>query len=255
MNFLDFTDQVVLVTGASSGIGAAAAVGFAEAGAKVALHYNHNKEGVEHTRNAVTSAGGQASVHQADLARSEPADALVDQVLERYGRLDVLVNNAGDLVKREAVVDVSDEEFRRIIDVNLTSVFAMCRRVVPVFRSQEGGAIVNVTSIAGRHGGGGGSVVYATSKGAVSTFTRGLAKELAPDGIRVNAISPGVIKTPFHDRHTGDEQMQAMLGTIPMGRAGTPHECVGTILYLASPAMSSYVTGQIIEVNGGQLMP
>jgi 3-oxoacyl-[acyl-carrier protein] reductase len=255
MNFLDFTDQVVLVTGASSGIGAAAAVGFAEAGAKVALHYNHNKEGVEHTRNAVTSAGGQASVHQADLARSEPADALVDQVLERYGRLDVLVNNAGDLVKREAVVDVSDEEFRRIIDVNLTSVFAMCRRVVPVFRSQEGGAIVNVTSIAGRHGGGGGSVVYATSKGAVSTFTRGLAKELAPDGIRVNAISPGVIKTPFHDRHTGDEQMQAMLGTIPMGRAGTPHECVGTILYLASPAMSSYVTGQIVEVNGGQLMP
>jgi 3-oxoacyl-[acyl-carrier protein] reductase len=255
MNFLDFTDQVVLVTGASSGIGAAAAVGFAEAGAKVALHYNHNKEGVEHTRNAVTSAGGQASVHQADLARSEPADALVDQVLERYGRLDVLVNNAGDLVKREAVVDVSDEEFRRIIDVNLTSVFAMCRRVVPVFRSQEGGAIVNVTSIAGRHGGGGGSVVYATSKGAVSTFTRGLAKELAPDGIRVNAFSPGVIKTPFHDRHTGDEQMQAMLGTIPMGRAGTPHECVGTILYLASPAMSSYVTGQIIEVNGGQLMP
>jgi 3-oxoacyl-[acyl-carrier protein] reductase len=255
MNFLDFTDQVVLVTGASSGIGAAAAVGFAEAGAKVALHYNHNKEGVEHTRNAVTSAGGQASVHQADLARSEPADALVDQVLERYGRLDVLVNNAGDLVKREAVVDVSDEEFRRIIDVNLTSVFATCRRVVPVFRSQEGGAIVNVTSIAGRHGGGGGSVVYATSKGAVSTFTRGLAKELAPDGIRVNAISPGVIKTPFHDRHTGDEQMQAMLGTIPMGRAGTPHECVGTILYLASPAMSSYVTGQIVEVNGGQLMP
>jgi 3-oxoacyl-[acyl-carrier protein] reductase len=255
MNFLDFTDQVVLVTGASSGIGAAAAVGFAEAGAKVALHYNHNKEGVEHTRNAVTSAGGQASVHQGDLARSEPADALVDQVLERYGRLDVLVNNAGDLVKREAVVDVSDEEFRRIIDVNLTSVFAMCRRVVPVFRSQQGGAIVNVTSIAGRHGGGGGSVVYATSKGAVSTFTRGLAKELAPDGIRVNAISPGVIKTPFHDRHTGDEQMQAMLGTIPMGRAGTPHECVGTILYLASPAMSSYVTGQIVEVNGGQLMP
>jgi 3-oxoacyl-[acyl-carrier protein] reductase len=255
MNFLDFTDQVVLVTGASSGIGAAAAVGFAQAGAKVALHYNHNEEGVEHTRNAVTSAGGQTSVHQADLARSESADTLVDQVLERYGRIDVLVNNAGDLVKREAVVDVSDEEFRRIIDVNLTSVFAMCRRVVPVFRSQEGGAIVNVTSIAGRNGGGGGSVVYATSKGAVSTFTRGLAKELAPDGIRVNAISPGVIKTPFHDRHTGDEQMQAMLGTIPMGRAGTPHECVGTILYLASPAMSSYVTGQIVEVNGGQLMP
>jgi 3-oxoacyl-[acyl-carrier protein] reductase len=255
MTFLDFTNQVVLVTGASSGIGAAAAVGFAETGATVALHYHHNEEGVRHTLNAVASAGGQATIHRGDLADPDSAGALVDGVLARHGRIDVLVNNAGDLVKRSPVADVPDEEFRRIMDVNLTSVFAMSRRIVPVLRAQGGGAIVNVTSIAGRHGGGGGSVVYATSKGAVSTFTRGLAKELAPDNIRVNAISPGVIKTAFHDRHTGDEQMQGMLTTIPMGRAGTPHECVGTILYLASDSMSSYVTGQIVEVNGGQLMP
>jgi 3-oxoacyl-[acyl-carrier protein] reductase len=255
MGFLDFTDQVVLVTGASSGIGAAAAVGFAEAGAVVALHYHHNSEGAQHTLNAVSTAGGTGSVHQADLAAPESAAALVDEVLQRHGRIDVLVNNAGDLVKRSPVVDVPDDEFRRIMDVNLTSVFAMSRRIVPVFLGQGGGVIVNVTSIAGRHGGGGGSVVYATSKGAVSTFTRGLAKELAPEGIRVNAISPGVISTPFHDRHTGEQQMAGMLATIPMGRAGTPHECVGTILYLASDRMSSYVTGQLIEVNGGQLMP
>ena len=255
MGFLDFTDQVVLVTGASSGIGAAAAVGFAEAGAVVALHYHHNSEGAQHTLNAVSTAGGTGSVHQADLAAPESAAALVDEVLQRHGRIDVLVNNAGDLVKRSPVVDVPDDEFRRIMDVNLTSVFAMSRRIVPVFLGQGGGVIVNVTSIAGRHGGGGGSVVYATSKGAVSTFTRGLAKELAPEGIRVNAISPGVISTPFHDRHTGEQQLAGMLATIPMGRAGTPHECVGTILYLASDQMSSYVTGQIIEVNGGQLMP
>lgn len=255
MTFLDFTDQVVLVTGASSGIGAAAAVGFAELGAKVALHYHENKDGAEKTLNAVISAGGEGSVHTADLADTASAAALVDEVLAKHGRIDVLVNNAGDLVKRSAVVDVPDEEYRRILDVNLTSVFAMCRRIVPVLRSQGGGAIINVTSIAARHGGGGGSVVYATSKGAVSTFTRGLAKELAPEGIRVNAISPGVIKTPFHERHTGDEQMTAMIATIPMGRTGTPHECVGTILFLASDRMASYVTGQIIEVNGGQLMP
>lgn len=255
MAFLDFRDQVVLITGASSGIGAAAAVGFAEAGATVALHYHRNEEGVRHTSNAVSTAGGTASVHQADLAVADSAAALIAEVLARHGRIDVLVNNAGDLVKRAPVTDVPDDEFHRIMDVNLTSVFAMSRQIIPVLRAQGGGAIVNVTSIAGRHGGGGGSVVYATSKGAVSTFTRGLAKELAPEGIRVNAISPGVIRTPFHDRHTGEEQMQAMRAAIPMGRTGAPRECVGTILYLASDAMSSYVTGQIIEVNGGQLMP
>jgi 3-oxoacyl-[acyl-carrier protein] reductase len=255
MAYLDFRDQVVVVTGASSGIGAAAAVGFAETGATVALHYHRNEEGAKHTLGAVQTAGGTASVHQADLADPASAGKLIDDVLAKHGRIDVLVNNAGDLVNRSPVTDVPDEEFRRILDVNLTSVFALSRRIVPVFRGQGGGSIINVTSIAGRHGGGGGSVVYATSKGAVSTFTRGLAKELAPDGIRVNAISPGVIKTPFHDRHTAEEQLNGMIATIPMGRTGTPHECVGTILFLASERMSSYVTGQIIEVNGGQLMP
>ena len=255
MGYLDFRDQVVVVTGASSGIGAAAAVGFAETGASLALHYHRNEEGAKHTVGAVQTAGGTPSLHQADLADPKSADAFVDEVLAQHGRIDVLVNNAGDLVNRSPVADVSDEEFRRILDVNLTSVFALSRRIVPVFRGQGGGAIINVTSIAGRTGGAGGSVVYATSKGAVSTFTRGLAKELAPDGIRVNAISPGVIKTPFHERHTGDELMTAMIATIPMGRAGTPHECVGAVLFLASDRMASYVTGQIIEVNGGQLTP
>ncbi|TCC16197.1 SDR family NAD(P)-dependent oxidoreductase [Kribbella speibonae] len=255
MGYLDFRDQVVVVTGASSGIGAAAAVGFAETGAAVALHYHRNEEGAKHTVGAVQTAGGTASLHQADLADPKAADAFVDEVLAQHGRIDVLVNNAGDLVNRSAIADVPDEEFHRILDVNLTSVFALSRRIVPVFRAQGGGSIVNVTSIAGRTGGAGGSVVYATSKGAVSTFTRGLAKELAPEGIRVNAIAPGVIKTPFHDRHTADAQMQAMLTGIPMGRTGTPHECVGTILFLASERMSSYVTGQIIEINGGQLTP
>jgi 3-oxoacyl-[acyl-carrier protein] reductase len=224
-------------------------------GATVALHYHRNAEGAKHTVGAVQTAGGTASVHQADLADPASAATLIDQVLAEHGRIDVLVNNAGDLVNRSPVTDVADEEFRRILDVNLTSVFALSRRIVPVFRAQGGGCIVNVTSIAGRNGGGGGSVVYATSKGAVSTFTRGLAKELAPEGIRVNAIAPGVIKTPFHERHTAAEQLNGMIATIPMGRTGTPHECVGTILFLASDAMSSYVTGQIIEVNGGQLMP
>src|SRR5689334_22334609 len=255
MGYLDFSDQVVLVTGASSGIGAAVAVGFAEAGATVAVHYHRNAEGAAHTVGAVQTAGGTASLHQADLADSGSAGALVEAVIAKHGRIDVLVNNAGDLVNRSPIADVPDEDFQRILEVNLTSVFALSRRVVPVFRAQGGGAIVNVTSIAARTGGAGGSVVYATSKGAVSTFTRGLAKELAPDNIRVNALSPGVITTPFHDRHTAADQMQAMVNTIPMGRTGTPHECAGTVLYLASDRMSSYVTGQSIEVNGGHVVP
>ncbi len=199
------------------------------------MHYHRNEEGVRHTSHAVSTAGGTSlGAPGRPCGSPTPRAALIDEVLARHGRIDVLVNNAGDLVKRAPVTDLADDEFHRIMDVNLSSVFAMSRQIVPVLRAQGGGAIVNVTSIAGRHGGGGGSVVYATSKGAVSTFTRGLAKELAPEGIRVNAISPGVIRTPFHDRHTGEEQMQAMVTAIPMGRTGTPHECVGTILYLAS---------------------
>lgn len=255
MTYLDFSGQVVLVTGASSGIGAAVAIGFAAHGATVALHYHRNAGGARQTQDVIAQAGGKASVHTGDLASADAARALVDEVVAAHGRIDVLVNNAGDLVRRSAVEAVPDAEFHRIIDVNLTSAFAVSRQVIPVLRAQGGGTIVNVTSIAGRNGGGGGSVVYATSKGAVSTFTRGLAKELAPDGIRVNAIAPGVITTPFHERHTPDAQLNSLVATIPMGRAGTPEECVGTVLFLASPGMSGYITGQIIEVNGGQLMP
>ena len=252
---LDFHDQVVLVTGAGSGIGAAVAAGFGRHGAHVVVHYGSNREGAEKTASTIREAGGAASVVSADLSSAAGATQLVDEVTGAHGRLDVLVNNAGDLLGRTSISEMTDEHFARVMDLNMTSVFAACREAVPVMRRQNGGAIVNLTSIAARTGGAGGSVAYATSKGAVSTFTRGLAKELARDGIRVNAIAPGVITTPFHERHTSQEQMAAMVADIPMGRTGTPEECVGTALFLASPAMSGYITGQVIEVNGGQLTP
>jgi 3-oxoacyl-[acyl-carrier protein] reductase len=252
---LDLTGKTALVTGAASGIGAAIASGLGAAGARVVVHYNRNAEGAEAVRAAVEAAGGSVRVVQADLTDSGRAGALVEEVAAEDGGLDVLVNNAGDLVRRAEVSELTDEEFHHIMDLNLTSVFAACRAAAPVMTKQGAGSIINLTSVAARNGGGGGSVVYATSKGAVSTFTRGLARELAPHGVRVNALAPGVIRTPFHERHTKDEQMRAMLGTVPMGRAGEPEECVGAALYLASEAMSSYVTGQIVEVNGGQLMP
>jgi 3-oxoacyl-[acyl-carrier protein] reductase len=252
---LDFTDQVVLVTGAGSGIGAAVARGFAARGAQVAVHYHRNREGAERLIDELTADGGRAWPVAADLSDPVAAAALVDGVADRHGRLDVLVNNAGDLVRRTPVADLSDQEFREVMDLNLTSLFVTSRQAIPVMRRRAGGAIVHTKSVAARTGGAGGSVAYATSKGAVSTFTRGLAKELAPEGIRVNAVAPGVIATPFHERHTDDRQMAAMVAGIPMGRVGSPEECVGAVLFLACAAMSGYVTGQVLEVNGGQLTP
>ena len=252
---LDFMNKVALVTGASSGIGAAIAMGLAELGGHVVLHYNNNKEGAEHIESDIKRAGGSASLARADLTSSRSAAALVNDVVGEHGRIDVLVNNAGDLVKRSPVTELSDEDYQRIMDVNLTSVFATCRSAVPIMQRQGSGSIINLTSQAARTGGGGGSVVYATSKGAVSTFTRGLAKEVATSGVRVNAIAPGIITTPFHARHTAETQMKSMLSGIPMARAGTPEECVGAALFLAFDEMSGYVTGQVIEVNGGQITP
>ena len=141
------------------------------------------------------------------------------------------------------------------MQINARSVVAFTRAVIPVMRGQGGGNIINVTSVAARHGGGPGALIYAASKGFVSTITRGMAKELLADKIRVNAVAPGVIMTPFQERFTTPEQLEAFRKTIPMGRIGDPDECSGAFLYLASEQLSGYVTGQIIEVNGGQYMP
>ena len=252
---IDFKGMTALVTGAGSGIGAATAVGLADAGAHVVVHYNRNEQGAAAVKRAIEEAGGSADVTQADLTDGQAASRLVEETLQSRGAIDILVNNAGDLVRRSSITDLTDEDFHRIMDLNLTTVFTMCRAVVPVMRERGAGSIINLTSIAARNGGGGGSAVYATSKAAVSTFTRGLAKEVALDGIRVNAVSPGVIATPFHERHTSEEQMAVMVAGVPMRRMGAPEECVGAVLFLASNAMSGYVTGQILEVNGGQLMP
>ncbi len=250
-----FDGQVVLITGASTGIGAAVARAFGAAGANVVVHYNRSRDAAQAVAQAVEAGGGRALLVQADVTDGEQLRLLVERTQERWGRIDILINNAGSLVKRQPVAEMPDETYREIIDVNLTSLFHSCKLVIPIMQRQGSGNIINVTSVAARNGGGGGSVVYATSKGAVSTFTRGLAKELVSSNIRVNAIAPGFITTPFHERFTPSELAKAQIATIPMGRAGTPEEIVGPVFFLASDAQSSYVTGQIIEVNGGQLMP
>lgn len=251
----DLKNKVVLITGAGTGIGAAAARGFGRNGCKVVVHYNKSAAPANEVVADVKKSGGDAVAIQADVTRSGSMKKLVDDTVARFGRVDVLVNNAGDLVGRHPIGEVTDEFLDQVLHLNVHSVVAAVREVVPHMRKQGGGSIINLTSIAARHGGGGGAVIYASAKGFVSTFTRGMAKELVKDKIRVNAISPGVVLTPFHVRHSSEQMMGTMVATIPMGRAGEPDECVGAFLYLASEQMSGYVTGQIIEINGGQLMP
>ena len=252
----DLHGKVVLLTGASTGIGAAAARAFGAQGMKVGVHYNQSAAPAQQVAADIDAAGGQALLVQADVRDSAAIKAAVAQVLQVFGRIDVLVNNAGGLVQRVMVTDFTDELFDEVMHINARSMLAFCREVVPAMRAQgAGGSIINVSSIAARHGGGPGSSLYAGSKGFVSTATRGLAKELVGDRIRVNAVSPGVIATPFHERYSTPQMMQAFATMIPMGRVGGADECVGAFLYLASDALSSFVTGQILEVNGGQYMP
>jgi len=171
------------------------------------------------------------------------------------GRIDVLVNNAGSLVRRVPIAEFDDALFDEVLHINARSVLAFCREVVPLMRKSGGGNIINVTSVAARTGGGPSAYLYAGSKGFVSTATHGLAKELVGDRIRVNAVAPGVIQTPFQDRFSTPAMLENFRASIPMGRLGEPEECVGAFLYLASEQLSGYVTGQVIEVNGGQYMP
>jgi len=244
---------VCLVTGASSGIGAATAVAFSRKGCRVALHYNSNEEGARRTAEAIEKSGGQVALFQADLSQPEPAEDLAPAVLRHFGRIDVLVNNAGTLVARKPFLELTDEFWQQVLDVNLNSVFWVTRAVAPHMVERRSGVIVNVSSIAGRNGGGPGAIPYATSKAALIGFTKGLAKDLITYGIRVNAVNPGVILTPFHETFSTPERLKSMVATIPQGRAGQAEEISGVIAFLASPE-ASHIVGESIEINGGMLM-
>jgi 3-oxoacyl-[acyl-carrier protein] reductase len=158
-------------------------------------------------------------------------------------------------VKRVQYIDLTDEDYDQVMDLNARSVLVASRAALPHLKAAGGGFIINTTSIAARNGAGGGAGLYGSSKSFVANVTKGMAKEVIADGIRVNAVSPGVITTPFHERYSNDAQMAAMLATVPQGRLGVAEDCVGAYLFLASEALSGYIIGQTIEVNGGQLMP
>ena len=252
-NYLSLKDKVALVTGASSGIGAATATLFAELGARVAIGFHSNKKGAELVLSQITEAGGKAIICAADVAQASGVESLIGQGTNALGPIDILVNNAGSLLERLPILKVTEESWDAVMDLNLKSAVLCTQKVAASMIERRSGAIINIGSIAGRNGGGPGAGPYAAAKGGLMTFTKSLAKELAPHGIRVNCVSPGVIDTPFHEVFSTPEMMSNFAKMIPLGRVGTSMECAKVIAFLASDA-ASYVVGESIEVNGGQLM-
>ncbi len=247
---LDLKDRVVLVTGGASGIGRGISEAFAAEGANVVLTWYASEIGAAETVAAIEAAGAQGLAIQADLANPEDAQRVVDRAIEAFGQLDVVVANSGGLLQRSPIETCSLELWNKALSVNLTSTFLTCQAAIPHLK-QTRGAIVTVSSLAAHDGGGAGSGHYATAKGGVLTFTRALAKELGPAGVRVNSVAPGLIATQFHDRFSTAEGRLATVGRTPLAREGTPDDVASVVVFLAS-ARASFLTGEVIEVNGGQ---
>ena len=245
-------DSVALITGASTGIGCETAILLGEKGVKVGIHYNTTREGAETAARKIRERGGTAEVFQADVSRPSEVDRMVREVREKLGEIDYLVVNAGSMIRRCPVAEATDELWDEVVGVNLSSVFYTCRAVLPGMIKRRKGVIVTVSSIAGRTGGGRGAVLYATAKGGVLCFTKGLAKEVADYGVRVNGVAPGVIDTRFHQRFSTPEILENFRRQIPLGRLGRPEEVARVIVFLLSDE-ASYLVGETVEINGGQL--
>ncbi|MEX2520025.1 MAG: SDR family oxidoreductase [Paracoccaceae bacterium] len=250
----ELAGKSVLITGASTGIGAAVARAFGAQGAKVGVHYHASEKAAADVVRDIEAAGGTAKAIRADVSKSDETRRAVEEMAAAFGGVDGLINNAGGMVKRIPYEDVTDEDYDAIMDLNARQILVASKAALPYLKKQ-GGFVINTTSIAARNGAGGGAGLYGSSKAFVSNVTRGMAKEWIGYGVRVNAVAPGVITTPFHERYSNEAQMKAMLATVPQGRLGVAEDCVGAFLFLAAESLSGYVIGQVIEVNGGQLMP
>ena len=242
--------RTVLITGASRGIGAACAREFAHAGYRVAVHYHHSSDAAAALTEELRAMGAEAFAVQADVADSAAVNTMIANVEERFGAIDVLVNNAGvALVK--LLTDTSDDEWRRVLDTNLSGVFYCCRAALPAMIRRHSGCIVNIASMWGEVGASC-EAVYSASKAGVIGLTKALAKELGPSGIRVNAVSPGVIMTDMMAGF-GEEDLNALREEIPLGSLGETRDAAAAVLYLASER-ARYVTGQVLSVNGGMVI-
>ena len=246
---VDLKGKVAVVTGGGRDIGRAISLALAASGASVVVNYAGSRDAAEETVREATRLGGRAVAVQADVTRLEDVARLVEETGRAFGdRIDILVNNAGGMVARKRLEEMDDAFVSHVLDLNLGSALRVTRAFLPLLA--DGGAVVNLASLAAHDGGGPGAIVYASAKGGMLTFTRGLAKELGPRRIRVNAVSPGLIGTTFHDTFSKPEGRAATVARTQAGREGRAEDVANAVLFLASDA-SAYITGESIEINGG----
>lgn len=244
-------NKVSLITGASTGIGRATALALAKRGSHVVINFLKSKKEALDVGEKVESLGIKSLVIQGDVGIERDVKDMVKKTIEEFGRIDILVNNAGSPIQRSKFLDCKEELWDQVMSVNLKGTFLCSKEVLKIMVKQKSGKIINISSIASFHGSAGESVHYAAAKGGVNSLTIGLAKEFAPYGITVNAIAPGLIDTPFHDKFSTPERLERIISKIPLKRIGTPGEIAEVVAFLASDG-ANYITGEIIRVSGGR---
>ena len=242
---MSLSNKVAIVTGGGRDIGRAVSLRLAQMGAKVCINYANDEASAAETLKLVRDAGGEAIIHRADVSTAAGVDGLIEAARAGFG---ILVNLAGGMVERRPLAEIDEAFFDTVMNLNLKSAYLATRAAVP--HMAAGSTIVNFSSLAGRDGGGPGASIYATSKGAIMTFTRAMAKELGPRGIRVNALCPGMIATRFHDTFTKDEVRKTVAGSTPLRREGNPEEVAATVAFLVSDD-AAFITGANLDINGG----
>lgn len=249
-----FSGRHAVITGAGRGIGLEVARQFLNCDATLSLHLGRTP--LETLPEWLTDAkdSGRATLYYADFTDDSSLKAFCDALLQTGKSVEVLINNAGTMVGRFPADTMTDEQYTQVVDLNQTAVVKVTRMLIPLLKKAKDASIINTVSISALTGGSPGSSLYSASKAFVSTYSKALARELAPSGIRVNCVSPGTIDTDFHARYSSLEKLEATRKTIPLQRLGTPKDCAPAYLFLAANVLSGYITGQVVEINGGQLI-